>query len=146
VPVRELPADSVQTQDRALCFLRGTAIKQARVPGTLKLRNKQNAHSSQALAPDVEAQEAIMKRIFIAAAALAISGAAVMTPANAQGVGVQVGPVGVGVGAGPYWDDGYHHRYWHGDSYGYASGCRVIRERVETPNGRMIVKTRRICD
>jgi hypothetical protein len=89
-----------------------------------------------------------MKRIFIAAAAaLAISGAATLTPANAQGVGVQVGPVGVGVGAGPYWDDGYKHRHWRGDrAYGYASQCRVIRERIETPSGRMIVKTRRICD
>ena len=42
-----------------------------------------------------------MKRIFLATAALVISGAAALTPANAQGVGVQVGPVGVGVGAGP---------------------------------------------
>jgi hypothetical protein len=82
-----------------------------------------------------------MKRIFFAVAALAIAGAAALTPANAQGVGVQVGPVGVGVGVGPYWDDGYHHRYWHGRDYAYASDCRVIRERIETPSGRMIVQT-----
>ena len=87
-----------------------------------------------------------MKRIFLAAAALAISGAAALTPANAQGVGVQVGPVGVGVGAGPYSDDGYRNRYSRDRDYGYASQCRVIRERIETPSGRMIVKTRRICD
>ena len=89
-----------------------------------------------------------MKRIFLAAAALAISGAAALTPANAHGVGVQVGPVGVGVGvdAGPYRDDGYRHRHWRGDSYGYASECRVIRERTETPSGRVIVRSRRICD
>ncbi|MGE5166846.1 MAG: hypothetical protein ACM3IH_22835 [Sphingobacteriales bacterium] len=85
-----------------------------------------------------------MKRIFFAVTALAIAGAAALAPANAQGVGVQVGPVGVGVG--PYWDDGYHHRYWHNYGYGYADDCRVIRERIETPSGRMIVKTRRICD
>jgi hypothetical protein len=72
-----------------------------------------------------------MKRIFFAVAALAIAGASALTPANAQGVGVQVGPVGVGVGVGPYWD---------------ARDCRVIRERIETPSGRMIVQTRRICD
>ncbi len=83
-----------------------------------------------------------MKRIFFAVAAFAIAGAAALTPANAQGVGVQVGPVGVGVG--PYWDDGYHHRYWH--NYGYADECRVIRKRIETPSGRVIFKTRRICD
>ena len=56
-----------------------------------------------------------MKRILIAAAALALIGAAA-TPASAQvylgadpgGVGVAVGPVGVGVGP-DYW--GYrHHR------------------------------------
>ena len=69
-----------------------------------------------------------MKRIFFAVAALAIAGASALTPANAQGVGVQVGPVGVGVGVGPYWDDGYHHRYWHGRDYAYARDCRVIRE------------------
>ena len=28
----------------------------------------------------------------------------------------------------------------------YAGDCRVIRERIETPSGRMIVQTRRICD
>jgi hypothetical protein len=50
------------------------------------------------------------------------------------------------VGVGPYWDDGYHHRYWHGRDYAYASDCRVIRERIETPSGRVIVQTRRICD
>lgn len=87
-----------------------------------------------------------MKRIFLAVAALAISGAAALTPANAQGVGVQVGPVGVGVGVGPYWDDGYHHRYWRDYDYGYAGECRVIRERTETPSGRVIVRSRRICD
>ncbi len=83
-----------------------------------------------------------MKRILFAASALAIAGAAALAPANAQGVGVQVGPVGVGVG--PYWDGGYHHRYWH--NYGYADECRVIRERTETPSGRVIFQTRRICD
>ncbi len=83
-----------------------------------------------------------MKRIFFAVAALAIAGAAALTPASAQYVGVQVGPVGVGVG--PYWDGYYHHRYWH--NYGYADECRVIRKRVETPSGRVIIRTHRVCD
>ena len=84
-----------------------------------------------------------MKRIFLAVAVFGIAGAAALSPANAQGVGVQVGPVGAGVGVGPY--DGYHHRHWR--DYGYAaSECRVIRERTETPSGRVIVRTRRICD
>ena len=37
-------------------------------------------------------KEAVMKRILLAVSALAIAGAAALTPANAQGVGVQVGP------------------------------------------------------
>ncbi len=82
-----------------------------------------------------------MKRILLAVSALAIAGVAALTSANAQGVGVQVGPVGVGVGVGPY---GYHHRYWH--DYGYAGECRVIRERYETPSGRIIFRSRRVCD
>ena len=85
-----------------------------------------------------------MKRMFLAVAALAISSATALTTANAQGVGVQVGPVGIGVGAGPYWD-GYHDRYWN-HHYGYAGDCRVIRERTQTPDGRMIIQTRRVCD
>jgi hypothetical protein len=82
-----------------------------------------------------------MKKILMAVSALAIVGA--VAPANAQGVGVQVGPVGAGVGVGPYWNDGYHHRHWR--DYGYASDCRVIRERIETPSGRVIFRSRRVC-
>ncbi|HMF23131.1 MAG TPA: hypothetical protein VKG24_13530 [Pseudolabrys sp.] len=82
-----------------------------------------------------------MKRILIAMSALAIAGAA-LTSANAQGVGVQVGPFGAGVGVGPYY--GYHHRYWH--DYAYAGECRVIRERIMTPSGNVILRSRRVCD
>jgi hypothetical protein len=90
-----------------------------------------------------------MKRTLFAAATLAIVGAATV-PASAQvwvgadpgGVGVQVGPVGVGVGP-DYW--GYHHRYWRDYAY-YAPDCRVIRERIVTPRGHVIFRTRRVCD
>ena len=81
-----------------------------------------------------------MKRILPVMAAFAFVGAAALTPANAQGVDVHVGPVGAGVGVGHY---GYHHGYRH--NYGYASDCRVIRQRTETPSGRVIVRTRRVC-
>ena len=84
-----------------------------------------------------------MKRILPVMAAFAIVGVAALTPANAQGVGVQVGPIGAGVGVGPYGDGRYHHRYRH--DYGYASDCRVIRQRTETPSGRVIVRSRRVC-
>ena len=88
-----------------------------------------------------------MKRILFAVSALAMAGAATLTSANAQvylgadpgGVGVQVGPLGAGTGPR------YHHRYWH--DYAYAPGeCRVIRERIVTPSGDVIFRSRRICD
>ena len=84
-----------------------------------------------------------MKRILVAVSALAIAGAAALTSANAQGVGVQVGPFGAGVGVGPYWN-GYHHRYWN--DYAYAGDCRVIRDRMITPSGNVIIRSRRVCD
>ncbi len=83
-----------------------------------------------------------MKRILLTVSALAIAGAAALTSANAQGVGVQVGPFGAGVG--PYWDGRYHHRYWH--DYAYANDCRVIRERFVTPSGNIIFRSHRVCD
>jgi len=86
-----------------------------------------------------------MKKLLFATVAAATLGLA--APASAQffvgadpgGVGVQVGPVGAGVG--PRFDRGYRH-------YGaYAYGdCRTMRERIVTPSGRVIFKTRRICD
>ena len=51
-----------------------------------------------------------MKRILAVIAAFAIMGAAALTAANAQGVGVQVGPIGAGVGVGPY---GYGYGRYH---------------------------------
>jgi hypothetical protein len=92
-----------------------------------------------------------MKRILIAAAALAMVGA--VTPAAAQvyvgadpgGVGVNVGPVGIGVGP-DYWTPPFHHRYWR--DYAYYSGpeCRTVRTRIVTPHGNIIWRTRRVCD
>jgi len=86
-----------------------------------------------------------MKRILMAAAALAIAGA-VAVPASAQvwvgadpgGVGVQVGPVGAGVGL-DYW--GYRHTYYHD----YGPDCRIVRERVVTRSGNEIIRSHRVC-
>jgi hypothetical protein len=92
-----------------------------------------------------------MRRILIAASALSLlMAAAAFTPANAQvyfgadpgGVGVQVGPLGAGIG--PNWDGRYHHRYWR--DYAYAPDCRFVRQRIVTPSGRVIFRSRRICD
>ena len=78
---------------------------------------------------------------------------AMAAPASAQfsagfddgGVGVRVGPLGAGVGPDYGWG---HRRHWNRayGAYGYAGDCRVMRERVFTPSGRQIIRTRRICD
>jgi len=81
-----------------------------------------------------------------AAAAAVVVTAAV--PASAQvfigadpyGAGVQVGPFGAGVG--PRFDGRY--RDWD-DSYA-AGTCRVIRSKEVRPSGRVVYKTRRVCD
>ena len=96
-----------------------------------------------------------MKKLLIAASTAALLGAATL-PASADfyagagpsGVGVQVGPFGVGVGPRFGWRD--HHwddrHYARGGYYAYGSGdCRIVRERVVTPSGRVIIKRHREC-
>jgi hypothetical protein len=87
--------------------------------------------------------------IFAAATAAALATAA---PASAQvylgagpgGAGVEVGPFAAGVGPRYGWRDHYRgDRGWRGD-YAYAP-CRVVRERVRTPSGRLIIRTHRDC-
>jgi hypothetical protein len=84
---------------------------------------------------------AMKKFLLIAAASLTL---AATVPASAQ-VYFGAGPGGVGVGVG---DPGYgwRHRHWR-DSYAFdRDDCRVIRERIETPSGRVIYRSRHICD
>lgn len=84
-----------------------------------------------------------MRKLLLIAALATVGLAA---PAAAQvygyadpgGVGVRVGPLGVGVGSDPYWRPRHY-------SYGYGD-CRLIRERIVTPSGRVIFQERRICD
>jgi hypothetical protein len=86
-----------------------------------------------------------MRKLLFAAAAAAALVAAV--PASAQvylgadpgGAGVQVGPFGFGVG--PRYD------YWRDRDayYAYGAECPLVRERVVTPSGRVIIRTHREC-
>ena len=89
-----------------------------------------------------------MRNLLLAAATGALLVAAI--PASAQvymgaapgGAGVQVGPFGFGVG--PRY--GYGDR-WRGEEY-YAYGaadCPLVRERIHTPDGRVIISTHRSC-
>jgi hypothetical protein len=82
-----------------------------------------------------------MRRILLAAAAAATLAVAA-APASAQ-VRFGAGPGGVEFGFGGDHDRGWH-RGWH--DYGYARDCRVTRERVVTPSGRVIFRTNRDCD
>jgi hypothetical protein len=86
-----------------------------------------------------------MRKLLLTAATGALLLAAV--PASAQvylgadpyGAGVQVGPFGFGVG--PRYDYG-----WRGNEYyAYGADCPLVRERVHTPDGRVIVRTHRSC-
>jgi hypothetical protein len=82
---------------------------------------------------------AMKKFLLIAAASLTL---AATVPASAQ-VYFGAGPGGVGVGDPDY---GWRHHYWR-DSYAYdRDDCRVIRQRIIMPSGRVIYRTRQICD
>jgi hypothetical protein len=88
-----------------------------------------------------------MRNLLISGVAALTLGAAALTPASAQvyfgaepgGAGVQVGPFGFGVG--PRYDR------WREPAWRYRDdGCRMVRERIETPSGRVIFRTHRECD
>lgn len=91
-----------------------------------------------------------MRKLLIGLTAAAALGVA--APASAQVYfGAGPGGVEVGVGGPRYYDDddryryGYRHRPAY-RAYAYGDDCRVIRSRVETPSGRVIVRTRQVCD
>jgi hypothetical protein len=86
------------------------------------------------------------KAVFIAAAAVAVlTTAPVITPANAQGVDVQLGrdrdrdydrrhnDYAVGIGPG-------------GISVGPRQRCRMVTTTIERDDGRMITRRERRCD
>ena len=73
-----------------------------------------------------------------------MSVAAVVVAAPAWSQDVYIGTRGVGVDVGPRYEGDWRYRQRYG--YGEARGeCRVVRERIETPSGRVIIKTRREC-
>jgi hypothetical protein len=90
-----------------------------------------------------------MRKLSLALATGALLMATV--PASAQiyggidpgGAGVQVGPFGFGVG--PRYDYGPGYRYGGDEYYAYGADCPLVRERVHTADGRVIVRTHRVC-
>jgi hypothetical protein len=117
-----------------------------------KLRNffaDATAAQTDALKQQCSKEECVMRKLSLALATGALLIATV--PASAQiyggvdpgGAGVQVGPFGFGVG--PRYD--YGPRYGYGEGY-YAYGaadCPLVRERVHTADGRVIIRTHRVC-
>jgi hypothetical protein len=106
-----------------------------------------NALLREALTTEATArkEDAMRKLAFAAAAAAAL---VVAVPASAQvylgadpgGAGVQVGPFGFGVGPR------YGYRDYGPEYYAYGSAdCRVVKERIHTPSGQIVIKTRRVC-
>lgn len=85
------------------------------------------------------------KLLLVAAAALSMFvaiPAATTTTASAQ-VAVGVGPGGVGVRVGEP-RRGYRERHVR-ERYASRPRCRVVRERIVTPRGRVIYKSVRVC-
>jgi hypothetical protein len=81
-----------------------------------------------------------------------VAALAVAAPASAQvylgaderGAGVQVGPLGVGVG--PDYDRHERRVYReYDDSYARGS-CREVRSRSVRADGRIVYRTKRVCD
>ena len=92
--------------------------------------------------------EANMRNVVLGIAAATVLATAI--PAHAQ-VYFGAGPGGVEIEAGrPYYrdrDDDWRgpRRHWNRE-YAYSrGGCRTVRQRIETPSGRIIFKTRRYC-
>ncbi len=88
-----------------------------------------------------------MKNLLLAAVAVATI--SIAAPASAQiyggidpgGVGVRIGPFGVGIGPDYGWRA---PAYAYEPAYAYG-GCRLIRERIVRPSGRVIYRSRRVC-
>ena len=73
-----------------------------------------------------------------------MSAGAVMVamPAWSQDVYVGPGRTGVEIGVGPRYDSDSRYRHRYGGARGE---CRVTKERIETPSGKVIFKTKREC-
>ena len=80
-----------------------------------------------------------MRKVILGLSSLAALMVAV--PAAQSQVYVEGGRGGVAVGVDRDHDWRWRHRHFRG-AYGE---CRTIRERIETPSGRVIIKTRREC-
>src|SRR5262245_49427557 len=132
-----VPAAERRAARKSLWFQQGKYFYRAR-----------NAPRREALTPEHQQgkEDAMRKLAFAAAAAAAL---VMAVPASAQvylgadpgGAGVQVGPFGFGVGPR------YGYRDYGPEYYAYGSAdCRVVKERIHTPSGQIVIRSRRVCD
>jgi hypothetical protein len=85
-------------------------------------------------------EDAAMRRMIFGA--ISVAAVVVAAPAWSQDVYLGNGRTGVEIGVGPHHDGDWRYRH----RYGVARDeCRVTRERIETPSGRVIHKTKREC-
>jgi len=124
----------------------GSRHENAVVPSGLKFFSRRNGCAPDALGREGNEKEEAMRNLLLAVATGALLVAAV--PASAQvymgadpgGAGVQVGPFGFGVGPR------YGYDRWRGDEYyAYGADCPLVRERIVTADGRVIIRTHRSC-
>lgn len=73
---------------------------------------------------------------------MSVAAVVVAAPAWSEDVYVGGGRTGVEIGVGPRYDSDWRYRH----RYGVARDeCRVTRERIETPSGRVIYRTKKEC-
>jgi len=88
-------------------------------------------------------QRSLKIRLLVLSAAIAATVLGAL-PAAAEIV-IRAGEAGVAIHERD--SDGYRHRDYHHrkEWRRHHVKCRTVRERIETPSGRIIVKTRRTC-
>jgi hypothetical protein len=124
------------------------------MPREYFVRRELRARPRVVFSSDRTRKENVMRKLIACLAAAAALGVA--APASAQ-VYFGAGPGGVAVGVGDGWYAhgrhwGHRHRgHWRHGHYrpwrgAYAWGnCRVIRERIVRPSGRVVWRTREVC-
>jgi len=85
-------------------------------------------------------EDATMRKVIFGL--MSAAAVVVAAPAWSQDVYVGGGRTGVEIGVGPRYDSDWRYRHRYGAA---RDECRVIRERIETPSGRVIYKTKREC-
>jgi hypothetical protein len=85
-------------------------------------------------------EDATMRKMIFGV--MSVAAVVVAVPAWSQDVYVGGPRTGVEIGVGPRYDSDWRYRH----RYGVARDeCRVTRERIETPSGRVIYRTKKEC-